>query len=153
MVTSLATDTNSILQFTNLLNKCPMYTIDKEGDIQTLSNDENFKSILKDAVKDNIDIIHIYLNIIQTWNIWRHHRGPISHIMTYLSIWNQKSWKSSSNITPINQPSTKFGYGYWRNIQENSKIHNQKNHYRRYLSSYNYIKYIQPCWISQQCEG
>ena len=38
MVTSLETDTNCI-QTTNILNKCPMYTTDKEGDIQTLSND------------------------------------------------------------------------------------------------------------------
>ena len=40
-----------------------MYAIDKGGDIQTLSSDVNFKSILKDAVKDNRDIICIYLNI------------------------------------------------------------------------------------------
>ena len=39
-----------------------MYTTDKEGDSQTLRNDENFKFILKDAVKDNRDIIRIYLN-------------------------------------------------------------------------------------------
>ena len=63
MGTSLETDTNDILWITNLLNKCPIYTIDKEVDIQTLSNDENFKSILKYAVKENIDRIQIYLSI------------------------------------------------------------------------------------------
>ena len=57
MVTSIVTDTNNILQITNLLNKCPMYTTYKEGDSQTLRNDENFKSILRDAVKYNKDII------------------------------------------------------------------------------------------------
>ena len=40
-----------------------MYTIYKEGDIQTLRNDENLKSILKDAVKENIYRINIYLKI------------------------------------------------------------------------------------------
>ena len=44
MVTSLATNTNDILQITNLLNKCPMYTTDKEGDSHTLRKDENIKS-------------------------------------------------------------------------------------------------------------
>ena len=65
MATSLANDTSDLLQITNLLNKCTMYTTDKEGDSQTLRNDGNFKSILKlkDAFKDNIDRIHIYLNI------------------------------------------------------------------------------------------
>ena len=40
-----------------------MYTKDKEGAIQTLSNDENFKPILKYSAKDYIDRINIYLNI------------------------------------------------------------------------------------------
>ena len=57
MVASLATDTNNILIITNLLNKCSMYTIYKEGDRQTLSNDENFKYILRDSSKENRDII------------------------------------------------------------------------------------------------
>ena len=51
MVTSLETDTNSIIQITNLLNKYNIYAADKESDSQTLRNDEIFKSILKDAVK------------------------------------------------------------------------------------------------------
>ena len=63
MVTSLATDTNDILQITNLLNKCPEDTTDKEGDIQTLRNEDILKYVLKDEVKYNRDIIHIYLNI------------------------------------------------------------------------------------------
>ena len=62
-VTSLASETNDILLITNLLNKCPMYTTDKEGDNQNLRSDENFKSILKDAIKDNRDRVCIYLNI------------------------------------------------------------------------------------------
>ena len=40
-----------------------MYTLDKEGDSQTLKNDENFKSMLKDSVKYNIYRINMYLNI------------------------------------------------------------------------------------------
>ena len=40
-----------------------MYKMDKEGDIQTLSNYGNLKSILKAAVKENRDIFRIYLNI------------------------------------------------------------------------------------------
>ena len=63
MVESLATDTKNILLITNLLNKFLMYTKYKEGGSQTIRNDEKFKSILKDAVKDNRDIIFIYLNI------------------------------------------------------------------------------------------
>ena len=63
MVTSLETDTNNILQITNLLNKCPMYTTDNQCNSQTLRNDDNFKSTPKDAVKDNRYRIHIYLNI------------------------------------------------------------------------------------------
>ena len=63
MVNSLATDTRDILWITNLLNNSPMYTTDKGGDCQTLRKDENFKSNLKDSVKDNRDRINIYLNI------------------------------------------------------------------------------------------
>ena len=59
LVTSIRTDTNNIPQITNLLNKCPMYTTDKEGDSQTLMNYDNLKSILKDDVKDNRDITYI----------------------------------------------------------------------------------------------
>ena len=59
----LANYTNNILRIINLLNKCPMYTTDKKGDSQTLSNDEKFKSILKDVVKYNRDRTCIYLNI------------------------------------------------------------------------------------------
>ena len=40
-----------------------MYTTENKGDIQELSNDEKFKSILNDAVKYNRDIIRIYPNI------------------------------------------------------------------------------------------
>ena len=56
MVTLLATGINNIQLITKFLNKCPMYTLDKEGDSQTLNNDENFKSMLKDSVKYNIYI-------------------------------------------------------------------------------------------------
>ena len=63
MVTSIATDTNKIIQITNLLNKCRMYSTYKEGDIHTLRNDENLKSALNNAVKGNRDITCIYLNI------------------------------------------------------------------------------------------
>ena len=63
MVASLATDTNDILLITNLFNNFPLYTTDKEVDSQTLSNDEIFKSVLNDAVKDNRDRNRIYLNI------------------------------------------------------------------------------------------
>ena len=63
MVTSLATETNNILRINNLLNKCTMYTTDKGDVIQTFRNDAIFKYILKDGVKDNRDIIQIYLNI------------------------------------------------------------------------------------------
>ena len=63
MVNLLGTNTNDILHTTNILNKSPMYTTYKEGDSWTLRNNENFKSIIKDAAKDNIYRIHIYLNI------------------------------------------------------------------------------------------
>ena len=63
MVNSLETDTNDILIITNLLNKCTMHTTDKEGDIYTLRNYENFKYILNNSVNDNKDRICIYLNI------------------------------------------------------------------------------------------
>ena len=63
MVTSLATYTNDIQLIINLLNNFPTYTMEKDSDSQTLKNDENFKSTLKDAVKDNRDIIHIYIKI------------------------------------------------------------------------------------------
>ena len=63
MVTSIEADTNNILQITNLFNKFPMYTIYKEGDSQTLRNDENFKYIHRDSFKYNRYIICIYLNI------------------------------------------------------------------------------------------
>ena len=63
MVNSLETDTSDIIRTSNLLNKCPMYKTYKGFDSQTLRNDENFKLIIKDAVKDNIDRICIYLNI------------------------------------------------------------------------------------------
>ena len=63
MVTSLAPETNNIIRITNLLNGCHTYTTYKEGDSQTLSNYEIFKSIVKDAVKYNRNKIHIYLNI------------------------------------------------------------------------------------------
>ena len=53
MVNSLATDTDDILKITNILNKCTLYTKVKEGDSQTLKNEENFKSILKDSGKEN----------------------------------------------------------------------------------------------------
>ena len=62
IVNSLATGTNDIQLTIKLLNKFPILKTDKIGDIQTLRNNENFKSTLKDAVKDNIDRIHIYLN-------------------------------------------------------------------------------------------
>ena len=39
MMTLLKTDTNNILQITNLLNNFPMFTTEKKGDIQTLGND------------------------------------------------------------------------------------------------------------------
>ena len=64
MVTSLKTDTNSILWTTILLNKFHMYTMEKEGDSKTINNDKNLKSIIKDSVKDNRDRLRIYLNII-----------------------------------------------------------------------------------------
>ena len=63
MVTLLANETNDILQTTNLLNKCPMYTTENKYDSQTLRNYENFIPILNDAVKDNVYRIHIYINI------------------------------------------------------------------------------------------
>ena len=63
MMTSLENDTNDIQRITSLLNNYPMYTTEKEGDNQNLRKDENLKSIPKAAVKDNIDIISIYLNI------------------------------------------------------------------------------------------
>ena len=63
MTTLLETDTNGILRIANLLNKFPMYTSYNKGNSQTLRNDEKFKFILKDAVKDNRDIICICLNI------------------------------------------------------------------------------------------
>ena len=53
VVTSLATVTNDIQLITNLLNKFHMYTTYKEGDNNTLTNYDDFKSILKAAVKDN----------------------------------------------------------------------------------------------------
>ena len=53
MVNSLATDTDDILKITNILNKCTLYTKVKEGDSQTLKNEENFKAILKDSGKEN----------------------------------------------------------------------------------------------------
>ena len=63
MVNSLAADTYDILRITNLLNKFPIYTADKEGDSQTLRNDENFKPIIKYAYKYNRDRILIYHNV------------------------------------------------------------------------------------------
>ena len=63
VVTSLATVTNDIQLITNLLNKFHMYTTYKEGDNNTLSNYDDFKSILKAAVKDNRYKFFIYLNI------------------------------------------------------------------------------------------
>ena len=63
MVTSLATYTNDIQLIINLLNNFPTYTMEKDSDSQTLKNDENFKSMLKDSVKYNIYRINIYLNI------------------------------------------------------------------------------------------
>ena len=59
MVNSLETDTNKILWITNLLNKRPMYKTYKEVDIQNLMNDEKFKFILRDPVKENRDKICI----------------------------------------------------------------------------------------------
>ena len=43
MVNSLATDNNAILRITNLFNKWPIYTTNKECGIQTLGNDGTFK--------------------------------------------------------------------------------------------------------------
>ena len=63
MLNWIATDTNEIQWIINLLNKCPMYTTYKYGDNQTLRNDDNFKSDLKAAIKDNRYIIWIKLNI------------------------------------------------------------------------------------------
>ena len=74
MTTSLVTDTSEILRITNLLNKCHMYTTEKKVDSHKLSNDENFKYILNDAVKYNRDIIRIYPNIN---NI--HFKPPLKH--------------------------------------------------------------------------
>ena len=51
IVNSLATGTNDIQLTIKLLNKFPILKTDKIGDIQTLRNNENFKPILKDAVK------------------------------------------------------------------------------------------------------
>ena len=63
MVTWLATETNNIQKIINLLTKCPVYKMDKEGDSQTLRNEVIFKSTPKAAVKDNRYRIFVYLNI------------------------------------------------------------------------------------------
>ena len=117
MVTSLSNETKDMLLITNLFNKFPMYTTNKVGDSQTLSNDENLKYILNYAVKYNITRILIYFNInnLKFKTSFKHEifedtsEDPFPTSGPTLGSGNGNPGIGPKKKNPIYQPFAKFG--------------------------------------------